>query len=329
MNSAFLFRTSLLTGLALCVCASVAGAAEKETGVIQTAVFEEAPAASSAAVPAAQAVTSVALTDFKKAGEAAVDVNSLMKTVNETLTENRDLKKNMTAVQESFERLTIENNVLKSRLRSLERRSSEKDEEKKAVQDEVRRRQQQIDSLRSQNEKQMDRLLEQGKKLQDAGIEIEALEKKLDEAILETERDAYNRRIEDLRGEADQAVAELARANTLRVKMQEELGENYYRMGNILFGQRDFAKAIEYYLKALEFNPQLSYAHHNLGIIYDFYLSDNPAALAHYRKFLKLDPQDTSADQIRERMLELELIKNVVPDMPLKLDFNEFHKKSN
>ncbi len=297
-------------------------------GLGLSALISAAPAVQAAEKGVSEAVTSVELSDFRKnAGQ--VDVDALMNTVNETLTENRELRKTVTGVQESFERLTIENNVLKSRLRGLERNAALKEEEKKAVQEEVKRRQQQIDQLRKQNDEGLGRLLEQSARLKKSKTEIKALEAKLGEAILESEREEYNQRIVALRSESEQAVSELAKANYLRSEFQEELGQSYYRMANLLFEQRQFEAAAEYYQKSLHINPKLSYAHHNLGVIYDFYLHDNPAALKHYRQFLNLAPGDEAADKIQERTVELELIKNLVPEMPLKLDFNEFHKKQN
>lgn len=265
--------------------------------------------------------------DFQRDGK--VDVNRLLGAVNESLGENRDLRKNMIAVQDSFERLTIENNVLKSRLRNLERRAEDRDNEKKEIQKEIDEKQKMMAALREQNDAKVMQLVEQAKKLNESGAEIKKLENKLGEAILESERDEYNRRIQNLKTESEHAVQELAQAKYLQTEFQEELGQSYYRMGNMLFEQRLFGKAVEHYQKALQYNPQLSYAHHNLGVIYDYYLNNNPEALKHYKQFLNMDPEDTNVDKIHERMLELELAKNIVPQNPLKLDYTEYHKKSN
>ncbi|MBP9865699.1 MAG: tetratricopeptide repeat protein, partial [Candidatus Omnitrophica bacterium] len=295
--------------------------------------FRDAPSAVSARARQAAdgAVTnnnkSASAGDFQKGG--AVDVDRLLGTVNQTLSENRDLRKNMSVVQESFERLTIENNVLKSRLRNLERRAEEKDSEKAEILKDFNQRQKQIDALHDQNDAKMQELVDQANKLNDSKAEIKKLQDKLGEAILESERDEYNLRINNLKAESEQAISELAKAKYLQAQHQEELGQSYYRMGNMLFEQRQFAKAVEHYLKALEYNPQLSYAHHNLGVIYDYYLNNNPEALKHYKAFLNMEPDDTSVDKINERMLELELAKNIVPENPLKLDYTEYHKKSN
>jgi len=293
--------------------------------------FRDAPSALSSGAaqrpapsPSAQ---KTALNEFQNGGK--VDVERLLGTVNETLSENRTLRKNMTDVQGSFERLTIENNVLKSRLRNLERRAEEKDSEKAEILKDFNQRQKQIDALHDQNDAKVLQLVEQARRLNDAKADIKKLEDKLGEAILESERDAYNHRINSLKAESENAVQELAKAKYLQSEFQEELGQSYYRMGNMLFEQRQFEKAVEHYQKALQFNPRLSYAHHNLGVIYDYYLNNNVEALKHYKAFLKMDPQDTGSDKITERMLELELAKNLVPQNPLKLDYTEFHKKSN
>ncbi len=273
------------------------------------------------------AKTSFGISDFSK-DSGQVDADALLKTVNETLKENRDVRKNLGTVQDAFERLTIENNVLKSRIRTAEGRAEEKERAKNEAGDEIKRRQEQIEALRKKNDEQLGTLEEQSRKMEQSKADIGKLKDKLGEAILESERDAFNAKLEALHRQSEDAVRELAKANYQTTQLQEELGESYYRMGNILFAQRNFEPAAGYYKKALHFNPQLSYAHYNLAIIYDYYLSDNPSALDHYRQYMEMGPDESDSQKIRERMLELKLLKNVVPKMPLKLDFNETHKKT-
>jgi hypothetical protein len=67
--------------------------------------------------------------------------------------------------------------------------------------------------------------------------------------------------------------------------------------------------------------------HHNLAVIYDYYLNDQPMALHHYKKYMDLEPLQKESHKIRERMLDLELLSKVVPDYPLKLDFSEYHRQ--
>ena len=327
-----LIFTAVLVLLAATVLLPPAQAADDESDLIVVDALGEMNDAGSRlsgskreAADSAKIKTQVS--DFQKNGN--VDIDRLLKTVNDTLSENRTLRKNMATVQESFERQAIENNVLKSRLRNLERRADEKDKEKAEILKDFNQRQRQIDKLRDENESKLERLVEQGKKLNDLKAEIGRLEDKLGEAILESERDEFKHKIETLKESTNQAIQELAKAKYLQAQYQDELGQSYYRMGNILFEQKNYNKAAENYEKALDYNPQLSYAHHNLGVIQDYYLNNNPEALKHYKIFLQMDPQDSSVDRIRERMVELELQKNLIPQNPLKLDYTEFHKKSN
>jgi tetratricopeptide (TPR) repeat protein len=44
--------------------------------------------------------------------------------------------------------------------------------------------------------------------------------------------------------------------------------EAYLQLGNFCSVERDFNKAIGYYMKAIELNPQLSDAHYHLGVAY-------------------------------------------------------------
>jgi len=45
--------------------------------------------------------------------------------------------------------------------------------------------------------------------------------------------------------------------------------EAYLQLGVVQSTRHDYAKAIEFYSKAIEANPQLSEAHYRLGVAYD------------------------------------------------------------
>jgi tetratricopeptide (TPR) repeat protein len=53
------------------------------------------------------------------------------------------------------------------------------------------------------------------------------------------------------------------------VTLDPQCGDAYLQLGILSYSQREFDKAIGYYLKAIEVNPQLSEAHYHLGIAYD------------------------------------------------------------
>ena len=292
-----------------------------------TAAGEEKAAfpKASATPPAAK----ISMASIQAAGPGKVDMQAPIEMVNDTLEENRKLKKDIASVQGGFERMAIENNLLKSKARTLERRLDQKDEEKKGTLSIVKMKQDEIGTMKQQSDEIQKKYLAERDKVKKAQEQISQLEEKIKSAILESERDEYRAKIQMLKGQADGAVREVSRVAASQTGLQAELGQTYFRLANQLFEERKFGESAEFYEKALHYNPRLSYAHYNLGVVYDFYLNDNQKAIAHYRSFLSLEPEDDSSGKVKERMVSLELIKNLVPDMPLRLDFNELHKKSN
>ncbi len=66
------------------------------------------------------------------------------------------------------------------------------------------------------------------------------------------------------------------------------------RLGLIKRRQGEFSKAEAAWLKATQADPQYAYAWYNLGVLYDLYLQDLPAALDHYKRYQQLS---AAADQ--------------------------------
>jgi tetratricopeptide (TPR) repeat protein len=56
---------------------------------------------------------------------------------------------------------------------------------------------------------------------------------------------------------------------TRAVTIDAKCGEAYLQLGILYYSQRNFEKAIGYYTKAIEVNPQLDEAHYRLGVAYD------------------------------------------------------------
>jgi tetratricopeptide (TPR) repeat protein len=65
--------------------------------------------------------------------------------------------------------------------------------------------------------------------------------------------------------------ADLERVESLlleAVTLDRKCSEAYLQLGILSFAKRDYAKAIEFYTKALEANPQMTEAHYRLGVAY-------------------------------------------------------------
>ncbi len=66
--------------------------------------------------------------------------------------------------------------------------------------------------------------------------------------------------------------------------MRKAIGVLYRKEGEL-------RRAVEYYQKALQINPERGEAHYNLGIILEE-LKEIPQAIYHYRSFLQLAAKD-------------------------------------
>ena len=53
---------------------------------------------------------------------------------------------------------------------------------------------------------------------------------------------------------------------TKAIWLDSQNAEAYYNLGNVYYKQKDFDKAIECFKKALDLNPNLVNAHHNLKV---------------------------------------------------------------
>lgn len=74
------------------------------------------------------------------------------------------------------------------------------------------------------------------------------------------------------RHQGTENAKEMQRVEALLMKAaadEPKYGEAYLQLGNLYVDERDFDKAINYYNKATEANPQLSEAHYRLGVAYE------------------------------------------------------------
>lgn len=252
-------------------------------------------------------------------------VEQLLSTLNDSLEENKLLRENMASLQEALERMTIENNVSRSRIRNLEKRVEEAEALKENQSSVVKEKNELITELEEEKRDIYSKGINVQKQLENAAYQNELLRSILDKSILEEERDDYKNLIVNLEEKSESAVNNLALTRLENEKIKSELSAVYFRLGNVLFDAKNYRGALAEYQKAIEWNPSDSWTHHNMAIIYDFYLDDHPMAIYHYKKYLDFKPVEEEANKIRERVLNLELLRKVVPEYPLKMDFNEYH----
>ena len=98
-----------------------------------------------------------------------------------------------------------------------------------------------------------------------------------------------NRDLEKQITKVPQKFAQLARENKILIKQTALM---HYNLGVFYTENKQYARAIAEFEKAIELNPDDPYAYYNLGYIYAEYLVDRQKAIEEFRNFLRLSKSD-------------------------------------
>jgi tetratricopeptide (TPR) repeat protein len=79
--------------------------------------------------------------------------------------------------------------------------------------------------------------------------------------------------------------------------------EDNFLAGKSRVSAMDFEGAVESFEKALVVNPKSAPAHFELGLLYEKNKSDPAAAIYHFERFLKLQPNSGKEDMVKPRIL--------------------------
>jgi len=82
----------------------------------------------------------------------------------------------------------------------------------------------------------------------------------------------------------------------------DEEKEPHYVLGQSRVNAMDYQGAVDAFEESLEANPQSAAAHYQLAMLYEEKVPDPAAAIYHYQRFLKLDPNAGNADVIRQHI---------------------------
>ena len=82
----------------------------------------------------------------------------------------------------------------------------------------------------------------------------------------------------------------------------DEEKEPHFVLGQSRVNAMDYRGAIDAFEESLETNPRSAAAHFELGWLYEEKASDPAAAIYHYKRYLKLNPNAGNADVIRQRI---------------------------
>lgn len=259
------------------------------------------------------------------------NVQALLTTLNEALEENRKIRESFKNLQQSLEEKTIENKRLNGQIQDLEALSIQGS---KQLTDKVVQLQSKLketsdavkasegDKKAFEGEKQ--KILDEIESLRDENKKVSHL---LKTSVLKEEKERLLKLIGKNEEANAKAVKTLAQKNSENERLKEELDSTYYNLGNTLFKMRDYEGAVAQYTKSIEWNPNNAWAHHNLAVIYDYYLGKEDLAILHYQRYLDYASPREEVHEIRRRILDLSMIKKVTPSTPLQIDFDKLHKQ--
>lgn len=96
---------------------------------------------------------------------------------------------------------------------------------------------------------------------------------------------------------------------------QDEEKEPHYVLGQGRINAMDYQGAVEAFEESLEVNPHSAAAHYQLAMLYENQESDPAAAVYHYEKYLKFNPNAENADIIRQHIAacKQQLAADVLP----------------
>jgi tetratricopeptide (TPR) repeat protein len=98
-----------------------------------------------------------------------------------------------------------------------------------------------------------------------------------------------------------------------------EAAKLHYNIGNFYYRHQQYDFAAEEYRKSLLYAPDEADTHFNLAVVMDEHLRDRQTAVHHYKRYLALNPEDESAVDIEDRILNLELYHRVVSGSPFDI----------
>jgi len=223
--------------------------------------------------------------DIEKLGREKKEVLDKNAGLQKELQENKAAKEVLAAEKEELaENSRIEKDALteamsKTNLRKLEAKNAALEKEKNRLDSEFKKAQ-----AEAANFKELAKLLSQRES--NLKKEVQELEKKTDKMNRDY-ADALNKNkaLEKKCIGLPREFAEVSRQNKVLTKRVSSM---HYNLGVFFTKQKEYARAINEFQKALEVDPNDAYSHFNLGYIYAEYIINRPRSIEHFQKFLKL-----------------------------------------
>jgi len=106
---------------------------------------------------------------------------------------------------------------------------------------------------------------------------------------------------------ASKAAATISRLDRENKQLIKDSARVHYNLGNLMFEQGKYDRALIEYKKVVELMPYDAEAHYNLAFVSGEFLRDQKTALEHYRQYIYLKPDADDVPLVKEKILEAEL----------------------
>lgn len=258
------------------------------------------------------------------------NTEQLLYTLNETLQENRKIRQSMRDLQTAFEKVTLEKSDIAEQMKKVEQlaiqRNNEVGKKNEDLSAQLERSKKEMEKLQAAGNASAEQKMEVEKKLKEVSAENAKMQELLKNAILTSERDRIVEQMKQNNEAVQKTVLQISSLDGENIALKQRLVQAYFDLGNLFYDLGRYEDAVGQYMHVLEWDPYHAWAHHNLAIIYDFHLHEIPLAREHYEKYLKVKLPSEEANEARMRLWDLTQLTKVMPDQPLKEDFDKYHK---
>ncbi|OIO39627.1 MAG: hypothetical protein COT00_01950 [Candidatus Omnitrophica bacterium CG07_land_8_20_14_0_80_50_8] len=252
------------------------------------------------------------LEDTQKANEIVSLQKDKLHQENERLrTEREMLAENFNRLKESFDGLVEKQKALLKESESLKTQLQGKvensvqfkkvDGENKALKVNIKNLNDTIKILNNQLKKAEDRIKKINGRDVKFGQQLEAARKSLRQVVAEKERlIKVNQDMNKAVAVAPDRFRNMAEENK---KLLSETAEMHYNLGVFYTENKKYTIAVKEFQRALDFNPNNAKVHYNLGYLYSEEFDRHDEALAHFKRFLEIDPNSKESNEVRSYML--------------------------
>lgn len=150
----------------------------------------------------------------------------------------------------------------------------------------------QIRDLKSKLTLATDRKTDLEKESKDRQIEMEKLHQQMQDLdSIKAENNRLKERLMTIPGD-------LAKITKEKERSIKDAADMHYNMGVFFAKNKQFDRALKEFEKSIQFKPDDSMSHYNLGIIYSEHMHDEEKAILHFERYVEINPDANDADWV-------------------------------